>query len=74
MEDMLMANQSLSESDPRYHTQKVGRMMEDLVDDLREDISKVDDPRAKALFEVSAEVLQGLQRAFEHFETKSEEA
>jgi hypothetical protein len=34
-----MANQSLSESDPRYHTQKVGRMMEDLVDDLREDIS-----------------------------------
>jgi hypothetical protein len=74
MEDMLMANQSLSESDPRYHTQNVARMMEDLINHLREDVGKVDDPRAKALFEVSAEVLQGLQRAFEHFETKSEKA
>ena len=69
-----MANQPLSESDPRYHTQNVGRMMEDLINHLREDVGKVDDPQAKALFEVSAEVLQGLQRAFEHFETKSEEA
>lgn len=69
-----MANQSLSESDPRYHTQNVGRMMGDLVDHLREDIGKVDDPQAKALFEVSAEVLQGLQHAMEHFESKSEKA
>jgi hypothetical protein len=71
---MNMANQSLSESDPRYHTQNVSRMMEDLINHLREDIDKVDDPQAKALFEVSSEVLQGLQRAFEHFETKSEKA
>jgi hypothetical protein len=69
-----MANKSFSESDPRYHTQNVGRMMSDLIDHLREDIHKVDDPQAKALFEVSAEVLQGLQRAMEHFETKSEKA
>jgi len=49
-------------------------MMEDLMNHLREDIDKVDDPQAKALFEVSSEVLQGLQRAFENFETKSEKA
>jgi hypothetical protein len=49
-------------------------MMEELINHLREDVKKVDDPQAKALFEVSAEVLEGLQRAFEHFETKSEKA
>jgi len=35
-----------------------------LVDPLRQDISKVDDPKAKALFETSAEVLRGLAKAF----------
>ncbi|HLO17688.1 MAG TPA: hypothetical protein VK206_22855 [Anaerolineales bacterium] len=69
-----MTNQSPYESDPRYHAQNVGRMIEDLINHLRTDIEKVDDPQAKALFEVSAEVLQGLQRAFQHFETKSEKA
>jgi hypothetical protein len=71
---MNMTNAPLSERDPRYHTQNVGRMMEELINHLREDVEKVDDPQAKALFEVSAEVLEGLQRAFEHFETKSEKA
>ncbi len=69
-----MANQSLPESDPRYHTQKVGQMMEDLVNHLREDVDKVDDPQARALFEVSAEVLKGLERAFKDFENKTEKA
>jgi hypothetical protein len=35
---------------------------------------KVDDPRAKALFETSAEVLTGLVTAFEHYDNKSEPA
>ncbi len=69
-----MANPPLSESDPRYHTQNVGRMMGELINHLHEDVKKVDDPQAKALFEVSAEVVEGLQRAFEHFESKSEKA
>jgi hypothetical protein len=69
-----MTNPSRSERDPRYHTQNVGRMLEELINHLREDVEKVDDPQAKALFEVSAEVLQGLHRAFQHFETKSEKA
>ncbi len=40
----------------------------------REDVSKIDDPKAEALFETTAEVLQGLITAFEHYEKKSEEA
>ena len=69
-----MNQQAMSESDPRYHTQNVGRMMNDLITHLREDIDKVDDPQAKALFEVSAEVLGGLRKAFEHYENQSEKA
>jgi hypothetical protein len=40
----------------------------------REDVGKVDDPKAQALFETAAEVVDGLQRAFEHFEQRSEAA
>jgi hypothetical protein len=71
---MNMANPPLSQSDPRYHTQNVGRMLGDLIAHLRADVEKVEDPQARVLFEVSAEVLSSLQRAFEHFETKSEQA
>jgi hypothetical protein len=69
-----MSNQAMSEKDPRYHTQNVRRMINDLITHLREDIEKIDDPQAKALFEVSAEVLGGLQKAFEHYESRSEKA
>lgn len=48
--------------------------MEVLVDHLRKDINKVDEPQAKALFETSAEVVNGLITAFTHYEEKSEEA
>ncbi len=64
----------MSETDPLYHTQNVGRMLNDLIAHLREDVNKIDEPQAKALFEVSAEVLSGLQKAFEHYESKSEKA
>jgi hypothetical protein len=41
---------------------------------MREDAAKVSDPKAQALFETSAEVLQGLITAYDHFEQKSEGA
>ncbi len=69
-----MSQQSMSENDPRYHTQRVGRMLNDLVNHLREDVGKVNDPKARALFEVSAEVLGGLQKAFKDYESQSEKA
>ena len=37
-----MMNPSLSERDPRYHTQNVGRMTEELINHLREDVEKID--------------------------------
>jgi hypothetical protein len=36
----------------------------DLIDHMRQDIQKVDEPQLKAMFEPSAEVLGGLAKAF----------
>jgi hypothetical protein len=68
-----MANRSDS-SNPLEHTSKIKEEIASLTDHLRDDIEKVEDPSAKALFEVSAEVLQGLQKAFTDYEKKNEEA
>lgn len=63
-----------ADSDPRHHTDKIKGMLRDAMDHVREDVSKVSDPKAQALFETSAEVLGGLITAYEHFEQKSEPA
>jgi len=41
---------------------------------LRSDLSKIDEPKAQALFETTAEVISGLDTAFKHYEEKSEKA
>jgi hypothetical protein len=41
---------------------------------LREDIGKVQEQKAQALFETAAEVLGGLRTAFDHYEHKAEPA
>lgn len=63
-----------SETDARHHTAKVGARLGELVRHLREDVSKVSDPKAQALFETTAEVLIGLQTAFSHYEQGAETA
>ena len=49
-------------------------MLTDVINHAREDVSKINDPKAQALFETTAEVLTGLRKAYEDFEQKSEEA
>lgn len=68
-----MMVQPYSESNPRYHAIMMREQLTQMIDHLREDIGKVDDPKAKALFEVSAEVLTGLRKSFEDYESKTEE-
>jgi hypothetical protein len=62
-----------SESDPRHHTARIKQMLTDLINHAREDVSKVNDPKAQALFETTAEVVSGLRKAYEDFEQKNEE-
>lgn len=62
------------ESDPRHHTAKLKQMLREIIDHAREDVSKVHDPKAQALFETTSEVLGGLVKAYEHYEGRSEAA
>jgi hypothetical protein len=66
--------QQYPESDPRHHTIKIRGMLNDTINHVREDAAKVNDPKAQALFETTAEVLRGLVTAYEHFEGRSEQA
>jgi hypothetical protein len=48
--------------------------LNELIEHLREDIEKIDEPRAQAMFETAAEVLGGVKTAFEHYEAGTEAA
>jgi hypothetical protein len=58
--------------DVSKHTTHISNKLDELIDHLREDIQKVEDPKAQALFETAAEVLAGLKKAFKDYEEKSE--
>jgi hypothetical protein len=60
--------------DPRHHAEKMKDQLQKTIDHLREDVTKVDEPQFKALFETSAEVLGGLVKAFNDYERKNEAA
>ena len=63
-----------SKKNPIHHTQKIKARMRQLIEHLREDVGKIVEPKAQALFETSAEVLTGLVKAFDDYEKKSERA
>jgi hypothetical protein len=63
-----------AEDDPRHHTAKIKDMMSQAMRHARDDVEKVSDPKAQALFETSAEVLGGLIKAYDDFEQRSEPA
>ena len=63
-----------SKNNTMHHTQKIKARMRQLIEHLREDVGKVAEPKAQALFETSAEVLTGLVKAFNDYENKSEAA
>jgi hypothetical protein len=65
---------SASDKNPLHHTQKMRKRLEETVTHLRQDIGKVDEPQLAAMFETSAEVLNGLIKAFGDYEKKNEAA
>jgi hypothetical protein len=60
------------ESDPRHHTAKLKDMLTEVIRHARQDVPKVNNERARALFETTAEVLTGLRKAYDDFEKHSE--
>jgi len=66
--------ETIASKNPRAHSANLRKKFGILIDHLRGDIEKIDDPKAQALFETAAEVISGLDTAFEHYEEKSESA
>jgi hypothetical protein len=66
--------ETIASKDPRAHTANVRNEFGELIEHLRRDINKIDEPKAQALFETTAEVISGLDTAFKHYEEKSENA
>jgi hypothetical protein len=64
--------ETIASKDPRAHTANVRKEFRELIDHLRGDINKIDEPKAQALFETAAEVISGLDTAFKHYEEKRE--
>ncbi|MEH2159986.1 MAG: hypothetical protein V7K38_02825 [Nostoc sp.] len=69
-----MTNQQNLPTDPHHHTAKIKGKLNDLIAHLREDVNKIEDPKAQALFETTAEVLKGLVNAYNDYEQHSEKA
>lgn len=63
-----------NENDPRHHVQKASAAIQQLVDHLRSDIDKVNEPKLAAMFETSAEAMLGLKKAFTDYAQKNESA
>ena len=59
------------EDDPRHHTAHLREMLLAVVVHAREDIGKIGEPKAQALFETTAEVCSGLINAFDHYDKKA---
>lgn len=70
----MVDRQMYAETDPRHDTIKIKDILNEVINHVREDVTKVSEPKAEALFETTAEVLKGLIAAYTHYETKAEEA
>jgi hypothetical protein len=66
--DRRRAMQDLSTSDPLAHARNVRVNLDEMVEHLRRDVTKVHDPKARALFNTAADVLNGLVKAFADYE------
>jgi hypothetical protein len=68
------ATQGKQMSDPIDRIHSMSKRLTEVIDCLRADIGRVEEPQFKAMFETAAEVLGGLVTAFRHYEEQSERA
>jgi hypothetical protein len=61
-------------ADPAVHCGNLKREISELIDHMRKDVERVDEPQFKAMLETGAEVLGGLRKAFEDYGKHSEPA
>lgn len=61
-------------TEPRVHVKNMKERLNSCILHLREDIRRIEEPQCMAMFETSAEVLEGLVKAFEDYEKQEEPA
>jgi hypothetical protein len=69
-----MKTETLETTDPKAHARNIQQMLTEVIKHVREDVDRVDEPKAQVLFETTAEILIGLRTAYEHFESGAEKA
>lgn len=69
-----MLMETIASKEPKAHTANIRGKFRELIEHLRDDVKRVKEPKARALFETAAEVMTGLDNAFKHYEEQSEEA
>lgn len=60
------------QADRRQLTAGLRKLLSDAVQQARDDSAKVTDPKAQVLFETTAEAVEGLLTALEHYEEGSQ--
>ena len=66
-ENKIILMKTIESKEPQTHTANVRGEFRELIQHLRNDVKKVDDPKARALFETAPEVITGLDTAFQHY-------
>lgn len=61
----------IESTDPKEHAQNIERYIYELKNFCHEEIKAVSDPKAKALFETTAEVLGGLEKAYSDYQSEN---
>ncbi len=69
-----MPRPTSTENGTHHHVSKLRDMLDEVAQQARQDIGKVSDPKAQALFETTAEVVLGLRKAYDDFEEGTEAA
>jgi hypothetical protein len=62
-----------TEDNPRYHLVKMRGMLNGVMRHCREDRENIAEPKTQALFDTTAEVLNGLITTYSRYETELEE-
>ena len=62
-----------TEDNPRYHLVKMRAMLNGVMKHYRENIGNITEPKTQALFDTTAEVLNGLITTYSRYETELEE-
>ena len=61
---------TISSINPLEYTSGIREQFSELIFHLRDDVSKIEDPKAKTLFKISAKVISRLQKAFTNYEER----